>query len=74
VRTFTLTRAGEPIAVPEPDLRVPPDRDGRIEPLAAHARSFLDAFRSGSAFTPSFTEGLHAQRLVEAARAVAWRG
>jgi predicted dehydrogenase len=71
VRTFVLTRAGERVDVPEPPLRVQPDADGRIEPLAAHAQRFLAALAAGEPFAPSFTDGLQAQRLLDAARRAA---
>ena len=71
VRGFTLTRGGEPIPIADPPFEVARDADGRIEPLAAHARAFLDAVEHGASFTPSFTDGLQAQRLLDAARRAA---
>ena len=71
VRGFVLTRAGERVDVGEPRLLVAPGADGRIEPLAAHARAFLDVLERGESFAPSFTDGLQAQRLLDAARRAA---
>lgn len=68
VRPFTLVAAGAPVDVASPPYRVAAHEDGRIEPLAAHARRFLDEREE---FRPSFTDGLQAQRLLDAARRAA---
>ncbi len=67
-RSFVLTVDGNQVELSEPALRVPSDADGRIEPLAAHARAFLDAVEENRPFAPSFDDGLRAQRLLQAAR------
>ena len=67
-RSFLLTVDGNPVELPEPPLRVPAAADGRIEPLATHARAFLDAVEHDEPFAPSFQDGLRAQRLLQAAR------
>ncbi len=71
VRSFVLTVGGDAVEVPEPPLCVPADADGRIEPLAAHARRFLDALEQDEPFVPSFQDALAAQRLLHAARRAA---
>lgn len=52
----------------------PPDVDGRIEPLAAHAAAVVAALRGGPFTAPSFADGLAAQRLLSAARRSAASG
>jgi predicted dehydrogenase len=68
IRSFTLTVGGDSVEVPEPQLRVSRAADGRIEPLAAHARRFLAALEADEPFAPSFHDALEAQRLLQAAR------
>jgi predicted dehydrogenase len=48
--------------------------DPRVEPFAVHAAGLIAAVRSATTYTPSFAEGLRAQRLLDALRESAAAG
>ena len=64
MRGFRLALNGDPVQLPEP-----PDEDGRIAGFVELARELVTAIDEGRAASPSFREGLRAQRLAEATRA-----
>lgn len=64
MRGFQLALNGAPVKLPEP-----PDGDGRIWGFVELARELVEAIEEGRAASPSFREGLRAQRLAEATRA-----
>jgi predicted dehydrogenase len=66
IRAFTLRRGKRVIDVPRPVLQATGEADPRVEPFAAHARALLD-----DAERPTFTDGLHAQRLLDEIRRAA---
>ena len=68
VGAFALTLDGEPVETPPPSFAAPSGADPRIAPFASHAAALVRALRSGSPASPSFEDGLRAQRLVAAAR------
>ncbi|MEP6813732.1 MAG: Gfo/Idh/MocA family oxidoreductase [Actinomycetota bacterium] len=69
MRGFRLALNGAGIPLPEP-----PDGDGRIAAFVELARELVMAIREGRPASPSFREGLRAQRLAEASRAgEGWR-
>jgi predicted dehydrogenase len=63
VGAFTLAFRGRAVDVPPPALRAPADVDPRVEPFAAHALALLEDRER-----PTFTDGLHAQRLLDEIR------
>ena len=63
---FTLHAEGRDVDVPKQPLPVPAAADPRIAPFAVHARALLD-----DAERPTFTDGLHAQRLLDEIRRAA---
>jgi predicted dehydrogenase len=66
IRAFTLRRGKRVIDVPRPVFQATAEADPRIEPFAAHARALLDDTER-----PTFTDGLHAQRLLDEIRRAA---
>lgn len=64
MRGFRLTLNGAEVALPKA-----PEEDGRIAPFVELARELVEAIRDGRPASPSFREGLRAQRLAEASRA-----
>jgi predicted dehydrogenase len=68
VGAFTLAADGVAVALPETPRRVPASADPRVEPFAVLADDLAAAVREGAAITPSFADGLRAQRLLTAAR------
>ena len=66
VGAFTLAVDGELLASPGPAHGVTAS-DPRVEPFAVLAASLAAAVRSGGSVTPSFEDGLRAQRLIAAA-------
>lgn len=64
MRGFRLTLDGAEVALPDA-----PEEDGRIAPFVELARELVEAIRAGRPASPSFREGLRAQRLAEASRA-----
>ena len=58
---FTLTDSGRPVAVSP--LPAPPEADPRVAPFAALALALLEDRER-----PTFTDGLQAQRLMDAVR------
>jgi predicted dehydrogenase len=66
IGAFTLHRGGRVVDVAPPPLRAPEGVDPRVEPFACHARALLDDTER-----PTFTDGLHAQRLLDEIRRAA---
>jgi predicted dehydrogenase len=64
MRGFRIELNGARVELPEP-----PDEDGRIAGFVEMARELVAAIDEGRPASPSFGEGLRAQRLVEATRA-----
>jgi predicted dehydrogenase len=65
VGAFTLRRGGNEVAIPRARHRAPKGSDPRVAPFAAHARALLDGEER-----PTFTDGLHAQRLLDEIRRI----
>lgn len=63
MRAFTLAVNGERQALPEPE---PEPVDGRLPPFTELAGELVRAVREGRRATPSFADGLRAQRLADA--------
>jgi predicted dehydrogenase len=63
MRAFRLRLEGDRHETFEPERT---DEDGRLAPFVALAARLVAAVREGTSVSPSFEEGLRAQRIAEA--------
>jgi len=73
VGAFSLSVDGELVSPPG-RAHVATESDPRVEPFAVLAASLATAVRSGGSVTPSFEDGLRAQRLIAAAHRASAEG
>jgi predicted dehydrogenase len=68
LRNFVLTRASrsETMTVLDERSATPGEGDGRIAPVAALARRFVDATLGGRAVEPNLTHGIRVEELMAA--------
>jgi predicted dehydrogenase len=74
VGAFTIARDDAPLPLLAQPHATVTDSDPRVEPFAVCAASLAAAVRGGGSVSPSFEDGLRAQRLVAAAHRSAAEG